>query len=179
MEDLGDPMPLIRSLIFLLSSGAVLAWAGATALFDGQSLAGWQVLGEARWSVLDGEIVGSGEGDGFIATEAMYGDFHLRAEFWVEAGTNSGIFIRCKDPDYVHPDTCFEFNIWDEHPKQEARTGAIVFRVMPPLAHVETVGHWNTYEITARGGFLQAKVNGEVTARLDDADPTAGFIALP
>ena len=46
------------------------------------------------------------------------------------------------------------------------------------LAHVETVGHWNTYEITARGGFLEARVNGTVTAVLEDADPTRGFIAL-
>mgnify|MGYP001825267489 FL=1 len=164
-------------LMLAVLAGAALAWA-AVELFDGQSLAGWQVLGQAQWSVQDGEIVGSGEEDGFLATEASYADFHLRAEFWVEAGTNSGIFIRCKNRDTIHPDTCYEFNIWDQHPRQEARTGSIVFRAMPPLAHVETVGRWNTYEITARGGALEARVNGEVTARLQDADPTAGFIAL-
>ena len=168
----------MKALLFLPALAAATLAAAGVSLFDGNSLAGWQVLGESRWSVEDGEIIGAGEEDGFLATESSYGDFRLQAEFWVEAGTNSGIFIRCQDRDRIHPDTCYEFNIWDHHPKQEARTGAIVFRAMPPLSHVNTVGRWNTYEITARGCSLQAKVNGEVTARLDDADPTAGFIAL-
>jgi len=76
------------------------------------------------------------------------------------------------------PDACYELNIWDRHPQQEARTGAIVFVAMPPLARVETVGKWNTMEATARGGQLEVSVNGVITARLRDADPTPGFIAL-
>jgi len=78
----------------------------------------------------------------------------------------------------VHPDTCYELNIWDEHPQQDARTGAIVFRFMPPLAQVTTVGRWNTYEVLARDSFIEVKVNGEVTALVKDADPAPGFIAL-
>ena len=168
----------IRLICTVLALTGLAACAGPVSLFDGSTLGGWQETGDAQWSVQGREIVGGGEGDGFLTTDGHYGDFHLRLEFWVEETTNSGVFIRCKDRSYIHPDTCYEFNIWDHHPKQEARTGAIVFRAMPPLVHVETVGRWNTYEITARGGFLEARVNGEVTARLEDADPTPGFIAL-
>jgi len=168
-----------RSLLVSLAVAALLAaCATPVALFDGYSLRGWQVFGGADWSVSGGEILAGGEGDGFLATAGEYGDFYLRVEFQVEATVNSGIFIRCRDRVDINPYTCYEINIWDDHPKQEARTGAIVFRFMPPMAHVDTVGRWNTYEITARGGQLEARVNGTLTAVLEDADPSPGFIAL-
>ena len=155
-----------------------LGGCASSTLFDGTSLAGWRTSGDASWSVVEGNITASGSGDGYLYSEAEYGNFELSAEFWVDASTNSGIFIRCNDRSNIHPDTCFELNIWDRHPQQEARTGAIVFRVMPPLAHVDTVDRWNTYEVAARGGSLVVRVNGEITATMDDADASPGFIAL-
>jgi hypothetical protein len=155
-----------------------LAHADPVALFDGHSLAGWKTDGAAHWTVADQAIVGSGSEDGFLVSDKDYGDFYLRAEFWVDATTNSGIFIRCRDRARIHPETCYELNIWDAHPQQEARTGAVVMHFMPPMAKVATVGHWNTYEVTARGGNVEVKVNGLTTAVLNNADPTAGFIAL-
>lgn len=161
------------SLFFALS-----ACTQTTALFDGRSLARWQESGDAYWSVNDGSIESSGTGNGYLSTVEEYSDFELSAEFWVDATTNSGIFIRCKDRSNIHPDTCYELNIWDEHPKQDARTGAIVFKIMPPLEQVHTIGHWNLYEVSAKGGVLIVKVNGQTTARMENADPTPGFIAL-
>ena len=152
--------------------------ASSPSLFNGKNLQGWQVIDSAKWSVEEGEIVSSGAGNGYLSTDELFGDFELSAEFWVDATTNSGIYIRCKDRANVHPDTCYELNIWDNHPKQEARTGAIVFKFMPPLAQVETIGRWSLYEVVAKGGSLEVKVNGVTTAKLDDADSTPGFIAL-
>ena len=154
------------------------ACAGPQPIFNGYNLDGWQSDGVVPWVVQDQFLVASGKGDSFLASNAEFDDFYLRVEFWVDATTNSGIFIRCQDRSRIYPDTCYELNIWDEHPKQEARTGAIVFKHMPPLAHVETVGRWNTYEVIARGSFIEVKVNGETTAVLEDADPSGGFIAL-
>jgi hypothetical protein len=148
------------------------------ALFDGHSLAGWSVAGEAQWSVADGAIVAAGDGNGFLLSADEHGDFYLSLEFWVDGSTNSGIFIRCQDRQRVHPDTCYELNIWDQHPRQEARTGAIVFKFMPPLVQVDTVGKWNLYEVRASGPKIVVTVNGEITAILDDADSSPGFIAL-
>lgn len=148
------------------------------ALFDGSSLAGWQSVGEAQWVVEDGAIVANGVGDGFLRTPQLYGNFELQLEFWVDASTNSGIMIRCKDSTRIHPETCYELNIWDQHPEQEARTGAIVRVFMPPLVQVETIGKWNSYTVVANGSQLSVSVNGMVTAVVEDADPTPGFIAL-
>lgn len=167
----------LLGLLLVVFSGMLHA-AEPVPLFDGRSLDGWVAFGDIDWRVEEGAIVGAGSGDGFVTTTRLYGDYHLRVEFWVDATTNSGIFLRCQDRRYIHPYTCLELNIWDEHPKQEARTGAIVFRAMPPLARVQTVGKWNTYEVWARGPHVEVWVNGEKTAEIDDADPTAGFIAL-
>lgn len=155
------------------------SWSMAVlALFDGHSLAGWSVAGDAHWSVADSAIVAEGGGDGFLLSKDVYGDFYLSLEFWVDETTNSGIFIRCQDRQRIHPDTCYELNIWDQHPRQEARTGAIVFKFMPPLVQVDTVAHWNRYEVRASGPKIIVTVNGEITAVLDDADSAPGFIAL-
>ena len=169
---------LTFTLPLLFLCAGLVSCATRYELFDGSTLAGWRSDGAASWRVTRGAILGYGEGDGFLVHDGSYGDFRLSAEFLVDADTNSGIFIRCKDTSRIHPDTCYELNIWDNHPQQEARTGAIVFRAMPPLAQVETVGRWSSYDVTARGGQLVVRVNGVTTAILDDADPTPGFIAL-
>jgi hypothetical protein len=165
-------------LAILLLAASQWVHAGTTPLFDGHSLAGWQAQGDIDWGVEDNVIVASGSGDGFLASIADYGDFYLLVEFWVDASTNSGIFIRCRDRARIHPETCYELNIFDDHPQQAARTGAIVMRSMPPMAKVETVGRWSTYEVTAKGSSIAVKVNGVTTARLDNADVAPGFIAL-
>jgi hypothetical protein len=164
------------SILALLFLGSCLSLADA--LFTGNSLDGWQAVGEARWVVEQGDIVAQGAGEGYLISDGVYGDFHLTLEFWVDATTNSGVFIRCQERDNIHPDTCYELNIWDDHPRQEARTGSIVFKAMPPLAQVQTIGKWNTLDVLARAASLQVMVNGVVTATMDDALPAPGFIAL-
>jgi hypothetical protein len=147
-------------------------------LYDGHSLAGWQAAGEARWTSVAGVIEASDGGDGFLVSEDRYGEYLLTLEFWVDTGANSGVFIGCQDRVNLHPDHCYEINIWDEHPQQQARTGAIVNRVMPPLAHVNTAGRWNRLEIRCAGGEIRVTVNGVLTAVLEGARTGPGLIAL-
>ena len=181
----GAVIALLNARAVVLAAVAVGLWcmvplshADTVTLFDGHSLSGWQVAGSSTWSVVDQAISSGGAEEGFLVGEKDYGDFYLRVEFWVDATTNSGIFIRCRDRSRIHPETCYELNIYDEHPQQEARTGAVVLKFMPPMATVQTVGHWNTYEVWAQGPSIIVKVNGQTTAVIDDADPTPGFIAL-
>lgn len=157
---------MIRTLVMALS------------LFDGASLAGWSTQGDSAWQVQQGVIEASGRGDGFLVSDGEFRDFRLTLDFWVDRSTNSGVFIRCGDRGRIHPDTCYELNIWDKHPRQEARTGAIVFRAMPPLAQVQTIDRWNTLDVVARGREVELRINGRLTARLDDAELESGFIAL-
>ena len=114
--------------------------------------------------------------DNEVARE--FENFDLFLEFHIDATTNSGVFIRCVDRSAVDPRSCYEVNIYDEHPQQQARTGAIVLEVMPPLVHVETVNRWNTLQIRAEGPVITVRVNDRITALMHAADQRAGFIAL-
>ena len=49
---------------------------------------------------------------------------------------------------------------------------------MARLSRVTTVGRWNDISVVADGKRIEVTVNGQLTARLDDADTRAGFIAL-
>lgn len=150
----------------------------ALALFNGETLQGWTNQGGTAWKVFEGEIVGSGDARGFLLSDAEFSDFRLSLEFWVEATVNSGVFIRCRDRGRIHPETCYELNIWDDHPRQEARTGAIVLEFMPPMEKVDTVGRWSRLEVEAKGSEIVLAINGVRTAELSDARPDGGFIAL-
>lgn len=63
-------------------------------LFNGEDLSGWMEIGEEKWSVDEGNILGeSGAGgDGFLATEREFGNFELHVRFKVEGPGNSGVF---------------------------------------------------------------------------------------
>lgn len=141
----------------------------------------WRALGTAIWRFdPTGVEAGPDDESSFLVSTEMYGDFRLSVEFWIEDHTNSGIFIRCgqvAEVDDVNPIDCYEVNIFDNHPLQENRTGAIVATV-PAAARVETIGKWNRLEVTARGADVDVLVNGTRTATLHDARTSPGPIAL-
>src|SRR5258706_7813413 len=78
-----------------------------TTLFDGKNLDAFNKVGDANWRLADG-LVQADSGTGFLVTKQPYGDFEIKAEFWVDEKANSGIFIRCADPVKVGADTCYE-----------------------------------------------------------------------
>src|SRR5450631_4535141 len=150
-----------------MSSDSGYGGAGWVTLFDGRSLDNWDRVGDANWR-LEGGLAVSDKGTGFLVTKTPYADFEIRAEFWVDADANSGIFIRCEDRAKLTAVLCYEVNIFDKRPAPEYGTGAIVdvAKVSPmPKAG----GHWNTYEIIAKGNHLTVKLNGVKTADVDDS----------
>jgi hypothetical protein len=118
------------------------------------------------------------DGNGFLVTKETYTDFQLRVEFWIEAKTNSGVFIRCTDPNSVTGKTAYEVNIWDTRPVQKYGTGAIVdVAAVDPMPTAG--GKWNLYEITAKGNTFTVILNGQKTVDGAQADKFAsGHIAL-
>src|SRR5262245_12322420 len=76
---------------------------------------GFNNVGDANWRMVDGAIVAD-KGVGFLVTKESFGDFELRAEFYAEADTNSGLFVRCEDPVKLTATVCYEVNIWDDRP---------------------------------------------------------------
>ena|SRR5581483_1761428 len=150
--------------------------SGWITLFDGKSLDGFTKTGDANWRVEDGTIVAD-KGNGFLVTRNDYKDYEIRTEFWVEPDSNSGIFIRCADPNKIGADNCYEVNIWDARPDPSYGTGAIV-----NVAKVDPMpkagGKWNTYEITAKGSTLTVVLNGQKTVAAQDSKLPNGHIAL-
>jgi hypothetical protein len=147
-----------------------------TTLFDGKSLKGWNQIGNANWQLANG-YAQADKGTGFLVTDVPYGDFQLRVEFWDTGDTNSGVFLRCSNPQNVSPATCYEVNIWDSRTVDNYRTGAIV-DLAKPTAVVNTVDKWNTYELTAQGTHLVVTLNGTRTVDINDSKYARGPIAL-
>ena len=67
--------------------------AGWLALFDGETLFGWEPTSQANWRVKDGVIeVTEGE-PGLLCTTTQFADYELRLDFRFAKGTNSGVFL--------------------------------------------------------------------------------------
>ncbi|MBU3554892.1 DUF1080 domain-containing protein [Polynucleobacter sp. UB-Piko-W3] len=162
----------------LLSINTVNAQSssGYTNLIDGVSLEGWNIVGNANWVIGNGIIEGN-KPNGFLVSTKSYKNFIIRAEFWAESNTNSGIFLRCQDPTKIAAATSYEVNIWDTRPGQEYSTGAIVDVAKVNPIH-KAGGRWNTMEIVANGSGLKVSMNGAVTVDVKDSKFADGPIAL-
>ena len=145
-------------------------------ILDGTTLKGWDVVGNANWSVADGAVQAS-SGTGFLVTPMSYTDFQITAEFWVTDDANSGIFIRLQDPKTITATNSYEVNIYDKRPDPTYRTGGIV-DVAKPMVMITTGGKWNTIDITARGSKLIVVMNGMKMVDMDDKKYARGPIAL-
>jgi hypothetical protein len=151
--------------------------AGWISLFDGKNLDNFNQVGNANWRVEDGVIVAD-KGNGFLVSKNSYTDYQIRAEFWVDGDANSGVFIRCTDPEKIGSVSAYEVNIWDARPDPSYGTGAIVnVGKVDPMPRA--AGKWNLYEITAKGSTFTVTLNGQKT--VDGAQDTkfaTGRVAL-
>jgi hypothetical protein len=152
--------------------------SGWVALIDGtKGLENWNQIGDANWRAEDGAIVADKGKGGYLVSKNSYKDFQIRAEFWADHTTNSGIFLRAADPKKIGADTAYEVNIFDQRPDPSYGTGGIV-----NVAKVDPMpkagGKWNTYEITARGTNLVVVLNGQKTADVNDSKLAQGPFAL-
>jgi len=149
---------------------------GWTTLFDGSSLDNWNQIGSANWRLAEGAVQAD-QGNGYLVSKNSYGDFQIRSEFWVDSDANSGIFLRCADPQKVTAANCYEVNIYDKRPEPSYGTGAIV-DVAKVVPMPKAGGQWNIYEITARGAHLVVTLNGTRTVDVLDHKLSRGPIAL-
>jgi Domain of Unknown Function (DUF1080) len=178
----------LRTLTAATLVGAAALYAGAASgddgwvtLLDSTNKGEWNEVGKANWEFKDGAMVADkldGKDLSYLVTKNAYKDFQIRAEFWVDEEANSGIFIRCEQPDKITGKNCYEVNIYDKRPDPSYGTGAI-----PNVAKVDPMpkaaGKWNVYEITAKGPHLTVVLNGQKTAEVDDSTHlNAGPIAL-
>ena len=156
---------------------SILVLAGCVA--SAPNLDSWSQTGDANWISTAGITKSTNQsGTGFLVSTEQYDDFELTVEFKPDATVNSGVFVRCQDPEDIALSNCYEINIWDLHPNQDYRTGAIVIHSIPPFVHLNSVGKWNQYRIIARGDKLSVWLNEELTAGMTTAEFSSGHIAL-
>ena len=176
------------SLVAVALFGSVLVVAGCsmipgmdggwTTLIDGtKGLENFNQIGDANWRAEDGAIVADKGKGGYLVSKNSYKDFQIRAEFWADTTTNSGIFLREQDPKKIGADTAYEVNIFDQRPDPTFGTGAIV-NVAKVVPMPKAGGKWNTYEITARGTNLVVVLNGQKTVDVNDSKHAQGPVAL-
>ncbi|HYC45328.1 MAG TPA: DUF1080 domain-containing protein [Burkholderiales bacterium] len=157
---------------------------GWVSLIDGEKgLENFDRVGDVNWRAEGGAIVGDKGKGGHLVTKKSYKDFELRAEFYAETTTQSGIFVRISDPRKIGSANAYEANIYDLRPGQEYATAAIVdvARVPVPLiykAGPPKGGKWNVMEIHAKGDELTVVFNGVVTAHARDGRFKQGPISL-
>jgi Domain of Unknown Function (DUF1080) len=148
-------------------------------LVDGASgLENFNRIGDANWRAEDGAIVADkAKAASYLVSKNSYKDFQIKAEFWADTTTNSGIFIRLSDPKTVAATNSYEVNIYDERPDPVYGTAAIVdFAKVVPMP--KAGGKWNTFLITAKGTNLIVEFNGVQTVNINDSKFASGPIAL-
>jgi len=146
-------------------------------LFNGKDLSGWKAIDgpASSWQVVEGLLSCTGQGHGWLSTDAEYGDFELELEFRVPAGGNSGVFLRA--PHEGNPAFAgMEIQVLDDYDAQYANLkpaqycGSLydVAAAQPRVA--KKAGEWQKMTIVADGNRVKVTLNG---TQIVDADLTA------
>src|SRR5579859_7031837 len=147
---------------------------GFAALFNGRDLSGWKKFDskEDPWSVADGTIVCNGKGGGWLGTDRDYDNFILRLEFRLQAGGNSGVYLRAPQTGWISR-VGMEVQILDDADPRYAKLDfyqycGSIYHVVPPMRRAtRPAGEWNTMEIRADGRNIVVVLNSK---KIIDAD---------
>jgi hypothetical protein len=174
---------LLQSGLALGAASALPRLASAQAnkisLFDGKNLDNFSPIGDANWRLEQGVLVADKASKiSYMVTKKDYTDFELRVEFWVSDDANSGVFIRCTDPNEVTGKNAYEVNIFDTRPDPKYATGAIV-DVASSAQVIKAGGKWNTFLIRAKGPRFHVTLNDiKTVVDATDSKHATGRIAL-
>jgi len=166
-------------------------------LFNGRDLDGWHVwLEEADadpkdvWKVRDGAIWCTGNPTGFLRTKDQYSDFKLVLEWrWPEKPGNSGVLLRMSGEEKIWP-SCLEAQLMHKRAgdfvgmgcnfnENKAKKGSpISYTPRMNDSNEKELGGWNRYEITCKGGTIEATVNGQLQNRATGVSLDTGHIGL-
>src|SRR5258705_155194 len=125
---------VVTAVLLVIAFGvfgcSYMPWSdsGWATLVDGNAgLENFNPIGDANWRAENGAIVADKGKGGYLVSKNSYKDFQVRAEFWADTTTNSGVFIRCTDPNKVTATNAYEVNIYDQRPEPDygTRAGAV------------------------------------------------------
>jgi len=130
-------------------------------IFNGQDLAGWKVVGEPYWKVVDGAIIGANDAQkkgSMLYTEKSYGDAIIEGEVRFNGEIDSGIMVRKPElqvqigvsRSLKRDMTCSFYT--GKYP-EEARA--------PNADKLLKPGEWNRIRVEAKGDTFTVWLNGE------------------
>jgi len=156
--------------------------AGWIMLFDGKTSEGWRSVNKTTfpggWGIVDGTIQckGSGQGEagahdgGDILYDKKFSNFHLKLDWKISEGGNSGIFYLGQEvEDWPIWKTAPEMQILDNerHPdailgKDGNRQAGSLYDMIPAKPqNAVPAGGWNSIEVICYKGTVVHKQNGE------------------
>lgn len=157
-------------------------------MFDGESKKGWHVYNNqtdgSAWKVENGTLMldpkakgPDNAGGGDIIFEDEFENFHLKLEWKLEKGGNSGIIFQAlEDKKFRWPwQTGPEMQILDDdvHPDGKIvthRAGDLYDMISANPGNLNPVGEWNLFEIKALNGKLEFYINGERKVQVNQWD---------
>ena len=171
-------LSVIAMALLIAGCAQLSGLTGWKTLIDGTSgLDNWNRVGDANWRAEDGAIVADKGKGGHLVSKKSYKDFVIRAEFWADHNTNSGVWIRLSDPQKITTKNSYEVNIYDARPEPKYGTGAIVdVAAVSPMP--KAGGKWNLYEITAKGDQIIVVLNGVKTVEAKSSQSSQGPVSL-
>ena len=156
-------------------------------LFDGASLAGWEVRdAEGKWwKAADGVIVGGSLTENvphntFLATKESFADFELALKIRIRGAggfINSGIQIRSVRVPDSHEMKGYQVDAgpgWWGKLYDESRRNKVIGepKDAKSLAAAIKEGDWNEYKIRAEGPKIRSWINGVPALDYREADPS-------
>jgi sugar phosphate isomerase/epimerase len=120
---------------------------------------------EGAWAWEGDVLVSKGGGD--LWTTKSYGNFALSLEFRVEAGGNSGVFLRASDiQDWLH--NAIEVQILQGDARNPRHVVGSLFDVAAPTRQLPiTPGQWHQFVIIARGPKIEIFLDAEKITDVD------------
>jgi len=174
-----DTVAMVDSNAYLTSEEQA---QGFVLMFDGKTTNGWRSYGkpafpDSGWMVDNGTLrcIGSGMGEaggkgGDIIYDKKFKDFHLKFEWKISEGGNSGVFYLGQEiPNEPVWKSAPEYQVLDNVKHLDANLGkdgnrksASLYDLIPAVPqNADSAGQWNTGEIMVYQGTVVHKQNGE------------------
>lgn len=149
-------------------------------IFDGQSLEGWELLGQTGDGYLaaDGVLSLPPGGGGNLFYDKELTDFVVRFEFKLEDGSNNGLCIRCPKQDKSLAYEGIELQIIDNNAERYKdietwQKHGSLYHVFPAkTGALKPTGEWNLEEVTVQGTKVKVVVNGQTILDVDTSTVT-------
>ncbi|MFM9059442.1 MAG: DUF1080 domain-containing protein [Planctomycetaceae bacterium] len=139
--------------------------ADLPAIFNGSDLAGWTVVGEPYWKVVDGAIVGENDAakkGSMLYTDKAYGDVIVEGEVRFTGEIDSGIMVRKPE---------LQVQIGVSRSLKRDMTCSFYTGTYPEEARAPSAtellkpGDWNRIRVEAKGDTFTVWLNGRQVSR--------------